>query len=108
MQILYSSEDRVMLYLLKSELAEKDINCIIKNEAPAGQAAGEVPPVLVRPELWILDDNRYAEAKAIIDNVSSDLLLQAKKPWKCPECGEELEGQFDVCWKCGHSKSVPN
>ena len=23
------------------------------------------------------------------------------KPWKCPRCGEELESQFDTCWKCG-------
>jgi len=20
--------------------------------------------------------------------------------WKCPECGEELEDQFDECWQC--------
>jgi hypothetical protein len=20
--------------------------------------------------------------------------------WKCPKCGEQLEGQFDSCWKC--------
>jgi hypothetical protein len=21
-------------------------------------------------------------------------------PWICPQCGEELEGQFGQCWKC--------
>jgi predicted amidophosphoribosyltransferase len=24
-------------------------------------------------------------------------------PWKCPTCGEEIEGQFTECWNC-----VPN
>ena len=22
-------------------------------------------------------------------------------PWKCPKCGEKVEGQFSECWKCG-------
>jgi hypothetical protein len=22
-------------------------------------------------------------------------------PWPCPRCFEQVEGQFDVCWKCG-------
>ena len=21
-------------------------------------------------------------------------------PWRCPKCGEEVEGDFDVCWNC--------
>ena len=21
--------------------------------------------------------------------------------WRCPSCGEGLEGQFTACWKCG-------
>ena len=21
--------------------------------------------------------------------------------WTCPKCGEEVEANFDVCWKCG-------
>lgn len=27
-------------------------------------------------------------------------------PWKCPKCGEQIEDQFDTCWKC--AKSVSN
>jgi hypothetical protein len=25
-------------------------------------------------------------------------------PWKCPKCGEELEPQFESCWKCGAAR----
>lgn len=24
--------------------------------------------------------------------------------WTCSNCGEALEGDFDICWKCGTSK----
>ena len=24
--------------------------------------------------------------------------------WTCPKCGEKVEAQFDVCWKCGQAK----
>jgi hypothetical protein len=25
-------------------------------------------------------------------------------PWVCVHCGEQVEGQFDVCWKCGAAR----
>ena len=25
--------------------------------------------------------------------------------WLCPHCGEEIEEQFDQCWKCGTARS---
>jgi rubrerythrin len=25
--------------------------------------------------------------------------------WRCPSCGELVEGQFQACWKCGTSKA---
>lgn len=27
-------------------------------------------------------------------------------PWTCPNCTEEIEGQFTDCWKCGTSRPV--
>jgi hypothetical protein len=25
-------------------------------------------------------------------------------PWVCVHCGEQVEGQFDVCWNCGAAR----
>ncbi len=25
-------------------------------------------------------------------------------PWICVHCGEQVEGQFDVCWNCGAAR----
>ena len=28
----------------------------------------------------------------------------ALPPWVCVHCGEQVEGQFDVCWNCGAAR----
>jgi hypothetical protein len=25
--------------------------------------------------------------------------------WRCPECGTDVEGSFDVCWRCGTTRN---
>lgn len=104
MQKIYSSDNRVLLYLLQSKLEEKKIKTLIKNEDLSGPAAGQIPPIMVIPELWIMEDKYYKEAIQIIEQ---ELLREgaSKSNWKCPECGEVIEGQFEVCWNCGHSNT---
>lgn len=101
MKKLISLDDRTQLYLLKSILESEDIICFIKNEYPP--AAGELPPISAMPELWIVNNNQYDQAMALIqENLLSP---QPSISWTCPQCGEELEGQFTTCWRCGVNKS---
>ncbi len=62
-----------------------------------GSIAGEIPPDQALPEIWIAEDERVAEARA--------LLHQLRHPpfrrWRCAACGELVEGPFDSCWNCG-------
>lgn len=30
---------------------------------------------------------------------------QSKQLWRCPNCGELIEGQFTTCWKCGTDRA---
>jgi hypothetical protein len=30
--------------------------------------------------------------------------LPPPAPWVCVHCGEQVEGQFDVCWNCGAAR----
>jgi hypothetical protein len=30
--------------------------------------------------------------------------LPPAPPWVCVHCGEQVEGQFDVCWNCGAAR----
>jgi hypothetical protein len=102
MKKIYSTENKVIIYLIQAKLADQGINCIMKNESPP--LAGEIPPVMAWPELWVVDDKNYSQA---IDIVQQEIafISKSKNPWSCKKCGENLEGQFDACWKCGSCKS---
>jgi rubrerythrin len=56
--------------------------------------------------VWILVDAQYARANALLVSfLSGDLARQFRgQNWRCPQCGEQLEGQFTACWKCGALK----
>jgi hypothetical protein len=105
MKKLYSSQDRVKIYLLKASLESQGIACFIKNENPP--LAGEIPPMIAWPELWGMDDKQTARASTIIEDELSRLALP-QQAWVCAECGENLEGQFEQCWKCGAARPNQN
>ena len=69
--------------------------------ANASSLAGEIPVDHAGPQLWVEDPREAARAKAAIDEY-----LKASPripPRRCPDCGEENPGTFDLCWKCGAS-----
>ncbi len=102
MKRVFSADDRMLVGLMRSILEEHGIRCIIKNEHLAG-AIGQLPPLECWPELWVVEDDDLLPARRLMDSH-----LQAGRepasPWRCPECGEALEGQFPVCWRCGHAR----
>lgn len=63
----------------------------------AGSIAGEIPPDQALPEVWILDDERLAEARAMLDRLRN----LPHRRWACTRCGELVEGPFEQCWNCG-------
>ena len=103
MKKVYTAKDPLMIGHLKNVLATFDIKSVTKNY-DLSSAAGELPPIECWPELWILDDHRHAEAEAILKKALAPL-KSVKKPWQCTGCGEEIEGQFSECWKCGRSRT---
>jgi hypothetical protein len=59
MKKLYSSQDRVKIYLLKASLESQGIACFIKNENPP--LAGEIPPMIAWPEYGVWTINKPRE-----------------------------------------------
>lgn len=102
MKRVYTTKDPLMIGHLRNVLATFDIKCITKNYE-LSSAAGELPPIECWPELWVVDDHRHAEAEAILKKTLAPL-KSVKKSWECAGCGEEIEGQFSECWKCGRSR----
>jgi len=93
----------MIIHHLKNLLELEGVHAIIRNENLSA-ALGGIPATECWVELWILDENREAEARDIIrKKVQSDESV-IRWSWRCPHCGEEIEGQFTDCWNCGEPK----
>ena len=91
--------DSLMIGHLKNVLATFGIKCVTK-KMDLISAAGQLPPTECWPELWVVEDERVAKAKAILKKTLAPL-ASVKKAWVCKSCDEKIEGQFSECWNCG-------
>lgn len=99
MKRIYSEQNSLFIHQIKDLLEEKGIKSIIKNEFLSG-GAGELPPIEVWPELWIIEKEDKVPARKIVDDFLSSVNAQSESR-KCPTCDETIEGQFLICWNCG-------
>lgn len=97
MKHIYTHDNIVVLHSVKNILALNDIESFVKNEqtAPVGAQHGIGNTF---HELWIINDQEYAEAKALIAREIDNPPAKAK--WVCDNCHEENEGSFEICWQC--------
>ena len=99
MKRVYSEPNQIFIHQIKDLLEEKRITSIIKNEHLSG-GVGELPPTEVWPELWVVNKEDYEPAKRIVDEFMQSIKANPQS-WECSNCGEEIEGQFNICWSCG-------
>jgi hypothetical protein len=96
---IYSAPHALVLGNLRNALLAEGIESEIRTPF-LGAARGDLPFTECWSELWVLDDALAGRASAIIHRS-----LETSEPdspaWKCPRCGEEIEGQFAACWQCG-------
>lgn len=102
MKRIHSAKDPLMIGHLKNVLATFGIRCVARN-LDLNIAAGELPPIECWPELWVVDDEKVAKAKAILRKMLAPL-ESVKRPWNCAGCSETIEGQFSECWNCGRDR----
>src|ERR1700730_1155859 len=59
---------------------------------------------LVGASVYVLDPAQVERARAIVERFRRRAPLKDPKSyrsWRCRACNELVEGQFEVCWKCG-------
>jgi len=59
--------------------------------------------------VYVLDRDRLDRAREIVGRVRRGESLKDPKSyrsWRCPGCNELIEGQFEICWKCGRQRVV--
>jgi hypothetical protein len=98
--------DNVQLELLKSVLERSRIEYLAKGENMFAIAGG-VPFTECYPELWIVDDSDFARARKLL-NVWLEPSADVPASWRCENCKELIEGQFDLCWRCEALRPDPS
>ena len=99
MKKVTSADSLITINHYNNLLTSEGISAFLKNEH-FGSIMGEVPFQEVWPELWVAHDLDYDRALQLIDSAK----IADESPaasWRCKTCGEQIEGQFSVCWKCG-------
>lgn len=99
----FAHGDRPLASLLKERLAGEGVACLLRNDE-LSTALGEIPFVACYPELWVIDEELYPRAQLLLNKWLEESGEDAPA-WCCPGCGEQLEGQFHSCWKCGYERS---
>jgi hypothetical protein len=103
MPTVYSAPNITLVSIIRSLLERHGINCWVENEfISAGM--GDIPPIECWPQLCV-EENDLPEATRV---VAMALAPETQAAWRCETCGEEIEGQFAQCWKCGRSGPPPD
>jgi len=80
--------------------------------------SGPLPPFLykylprrirgpLRSAVYIVVESQRERALTIVSRHlkgASPSEAGLASPWRCAACGEEIEGQFRECWKCGSAR----
>jgi hypothetical protein len=99
MRRLYQAKDRIEAQMLRDFLADQGIETTLLGDYLAG-AAGELPANIF-PEVWVVQDQDLAAAAQLLQSWRKGPPESAGgSTWTCANCGEVLESQFQVCWRC--------
>ena len=104
---IYGARDSTEAEFVKGLLEAEEIPAIVEGSALEA-ARGDIPFTAASlPSVWVNDDD-VERATQVVDEFrrGGPAATMPQTPWKCPKCGEVLEGQFSSCWKCGTEKSA--
>jgi len=103
MHRLYQAKDRIEAQMLRDFLGDQGIETAILGDYLAG-AAGELPANIF-PEVWVVQERDLAAAAALLRGWrQGPPEPRDDATWTCANCGEVLEAQFQVCWRCATAR----
>lgn len=97
MKRLYAAANLAEAYLLLHHLAAVGIEARVLNEHAQG-GLGELPFTHAYPEIWILEPEQEARARAVVAEFERGPAASA--PTRCAHCGESNPAGFELCWNC--------
>jgi len=102
MKLVYTHPSVIVIAQARSLVERAGISCLLRNEYAAG-AMGELAPIDVWPELWVLRDRDYDRAMLVLAQSRSEI---READWNCRSCGSYSPATFELCWRCASEKPV--
>ena len=99
---IYSAADTADAQLVYNLLTDRDIKAVVLGDNLWG-ARGELPlNAVTAPSVWVNEPD-VERARELV--VEYEKHVESTAPaWQCTGCGEQVEGQFTACWKCGRQR----
>ena len=105
MQRFYQAQDELEAQLLIDFLATSHIRATILGRYQSG-AAGELSAVTY-PWVWLVEARDQARATELLQDFKHQQSgASGGSPWRCPACGNQVDGEFDLCWQCGAGRPL--
>jgi len=106
---VYWARDSIDAHAVRALLEDAGIDARVENEMLQG-AAGEIPAgPSTSPRVRVAGDDAE-RALALIKEWRAERDADAERvrpDWTCGQCGEDVEGDFDICWNCGGDEKLP-
>jgi hypothetical protein len=96
MKLVYTHPSNIVVAQARAALDLAGIDCVLRNEYAAG-AMGELAPIDVWPELWVLRDRDHERATLLLAQSRAEI---QEADWECRHCGTQSPATFEVCWHC--------
>lgn len=101
MKLVYTHPSSVAVAQARNALVQAGIQCVLRNEYAAG-AMGELAPIDVWPELWVLRDRDFERASLVLAQSRAEI---DEADWRCTQCGRHSPATFEVCWHCAGERT---
>jgi hypothetical protein len=98
MRKVHSALDPLAVANLRNLLLREGIETEVRTPFLAA-ASGDLPFTECWSQLWVVNDEDNDRAVELI-RAALARRAGAGRPWKCPGCGETVDGQFEACWQC--------
>lgn len=100
MKKVFTARDVTEAHFVRELLESQGLEVTVRGQDLMG-ASGELPFVDAWPTIWVADDAREPEARAVVEQYEATKAAPITgETWRC-RCGQELEPQFTTCWSCG-------
>lgn len=102
MKLVYTHPSNIVVAQARSALELAGVRCVVRNEYAAG-AMGELAPIDVWPELWVLRDRDQQRANLLLAQSRAEIV---EDDWQCRRCGRQSPATFDLCWHCAGDRAA--